>query len=150
MAKYLQANNLIQRLINEYLEHGKLIIAYDFDDTVCTYTKGNPEPTRERKSNVEICELIHALRPYADFIVWTCRSNETKNPNEDLPALDEAIRWLDEHNMPYDYINTDGKVNYGGRKIYANALLDDRAGLASIFDALHGFLNWVERSKDNG
>ena len=31
---YLNNNNCTQRLINEYKKYGKLIVAYDFDNTV--------------------------------------------------------------------------------------------------------------------
>lgn len=144
MAKYLDFETALQRLIREYKEHGKLIVAYDFDDTVCTYTLGNPEPTLERVANEEICQLLRDLRPYAEFIVWTCRSMTHQEKGEPDVALALAVRWLDNHNVPRDYVNTDGPVTYGSRKIYSNILLDDRAGLETAYNLLVAFLKWVK------
>ncbi len=145
-AKYLDFETALERLIEEYLEHGKIIVAYDFDDTVCTYTKGNPEPTHLRKANEEICQLLRDLREYATFIVWTCRSDNEESQWGDVGSpLQAAKRWLNDHDVPYDLVNEDGKVAYGGRKIYANIFLDDRAGLATSYEMLKEFLRRVKK-----
>lgn len=144
MNKYLDFETSLQRLKREYLEHGKLIVAYDFDDTVCTYTLGNPEPTLERVANEEICQLLRELRPYAVYILWTNRSMEHKEEDEPDVALKLAMQWLDNHDLEYDYVNEDGPVTYGGRKIYANIFLDDRAGLETAYKLLLAFLKWVK------
>lgn len=148
-AKYLNFNTSLQRLLDEYYQHGRLIVAYDFDDTVCTYTHGNPEPTLEREPNEEICQLIRDLRPYATFIVWTCRSNDLEHSEEPGPltALQRATLWLDQHEMPYDHINDDAAIAYGGRKIYANIFLDDRAGLITSYELLTKFIELVQRGQ---
>lgn len=147
MNKYLDFEKAMQRLMDEYKEHGKIIVAYDFDDTVCTYTKGNPEPTYLRKANEEICQLLRDLRDYATFIVWTCRSDNEESQWGDVGSpLEAAKKWLDEHEVPYDFVNEDGHVKYGGRKIYANIFLDDRAGLATSYEILKEFLKRAEKA----
>lgn len=148
MNKYLDFETTLQRLKREYQEHGQIIVAYDFDDTVCTYTPDNPEPTLERVANEEICQLIRDLRPYSKFIVWTCRSMTHQEPKEPDVALTLAIQWLDNHEVPYDFVNEDGPVVYGSRKIYANILLDDRAGLETAYKLLVAFLKWVKAEEN--
>jgi len=150
MGKYLNFETALERLLREYEEHGCIVVAYDFDDTVCTYTPGNPEPTLERRANEEICQLLRELRPYAKFVVWTCRSTD---PNVWEPgsgsrsALELALQWLRNHNVPFDHVNEDTVVSYGSRKIYANIFLDDRAGLSATFLMLKMFLQVVKNMK---
>jgi hypothetical protein len=36
---YLNVENSLSRLWNEYKEHGSLVVAYDFDDTFHDYNK---------------------------------------------------------------------------------------------------------------
>lgn len=143
MSKFLNNSTAVYRLIEEYTKHGHIIVAFDFDNTVCTYNPRNPEPTAERPANEQICELIRRLRPYAQLIVWTCRADNKEGNFEPL-ALTEALNWLKAHDVPYDLVNEDGKVSYGGSKIYYNILLDDRSGLPASFEALVCFLNYVE------
>jgi hypothetical protein len=122
MDYYLQDLNVINRLVDEWEKYGKLVIAYDFDNTVYDFhNKGYKFD--------KVIELLRECREYgAYFIVFTAS----------LPSRYEFIRnYLDENNIPYDSINEDyHETSYMGRKIYYNILLDDRAGLSSAYQNL--------------
>lgn len=135
MDKYLSTDAQLERLKNEYIEHGRLIVAFDFDDTVCTYNKANPEPTAERPENEKLCTLLRKLYSKCYLILWTCRSDD---------RLKEAIHWLHNHNVKYDSVNINPFVDFGGPKLYANILLDDRAGLTAAYEVMIRFLEWME------
>lgn len=116
---YLSDYRAIERLVNDYIKHGQLIIAYDYDNTVFDY--------HEKGYRFEkIIELLRECKPYAKFIVYT-HSNDDRH--------DEIRAYLDENDIPYDTIN-EGIVWVNGKeegKIFYSHLLDDRAGLRSAY-----------------
>lgn len=151
MSNYLDSldnNSLLERLIKEYLIHGRLLVGFDFDDTVCLYDKVCPEPTALRPELKPVCELIRELRPYALLTLWTARSESHTHPYDEYDTLTEAKNWLKAHNIPYDNVNDDGPAGIGSRKVYFNILLDDRAGLPSAYETLQKFLKWVKGVQD--
>lgn len=120
--EFLNLENSYNRLKKEYMEHGKLIIAYDFDSTVFDYhnTGSSYEMVRE---------LIRKWKNHAYFIVFTSSESD---------RFDEIRKILDELNLPYDGINEDAPfIPFKGRKVYYNILLDDRAGLAQTYGELN-------------
>lgn len=120
--EFLNLENSYNRLKKEYMEHGKLIIAYDFDSTVFDYhsTGSSYEMVRE---------LIRKWKNHAYFIVFTSSESD---------RFDEIRKILDELNLPYDSINEDAPfISFKGRKVYYNILLDDRAGLAQTYGELN-------------
>lgn len=120
--EFLNLENSYNRLKREYMEHGKLIIAYDFDSTVFDYhnTGSSYEMVRE---------LIRKWKNHAYFIVFTSSESD---------RFDEIRKILDELNLPYDSINEDAPfIPFKGRKVYYNILLDDRAGLAQTYGELN-------------
>ncbi|MCL1857096.1 MAG: hypothetical protein FWF84_05610 [Kiritimatiellaeota bacterium] len=124
--------NVYQRLENEYKKHGKLVILFDFDDTVHdTYHRGEDKFSQVR-------ELLRRWRPYATLIVHTVA------PESKYPYIEE---YLSSRSIPYDGINTDADVNLGTRKIYANATLDDRCGLATMYHVLKELVERIERGE---
>lgn len=120
--EFLNLENSYNRLKKEYMEHGKLIIAYDFDSTVFDYhnTGSSYEMVRE---------LIRKWKNHAYFIVFTSSESD---------RFDEIRKILDELNLLYDSINEDAPfIPFKGRKVYYNILLDDRAGLAQTYGELN-------------
>ena len=108
----LQENFLYENLVNAYMEHDRLIIAYDIDDTVRPYKSKCCEDVKEL---IRIAKEI--LNPY--FIVFTANPHYEKN-----------IQFLNEENLPYDAINENIPEigRYGdGLKIYYNLFFDDKA-----------------------
>ena len=119
--EYLDKEKSYQRLKREFLEHGKLIIAYDFDSTVFDYHNTG-------YSYEMVRELIRKWKDYAYFIVFTSSEED---------RFDEIATNLKALNIPYDSINDDAPfIPFKGRKVYYNILLDDRAGLSQTYEEL--------------
>ncbi len=119
---YADDKNCIDRLVNEWKAFGKIIIDYDFDNTVFDYhNKG----LRFEKVP-DLLRQAWAIGAYC--YCFTCDS-ENRHP--------QILEFLRNHNIPCDGINVDQRVvTYGGIKPYYNILLDDRAGLGSACDIL--------------
>lgn len=126
--EYLDKEKSYQRLKREFAEHGKLIIAYDLDNTVFDYHNENCSYEMVKK-------LIKKYKNYAYFIVFT-----SSNPDR----YDEIRKILDQENLPYDSINEDAPfIPFKGKKVYYNILLDDRAGLLQTYNELARLYNEV-------
>jgi hypothetical protein len=76
-------------------------------------------------------------------VIWTCRNDIYER---------EAKEWLDEHEVPYDYLNEGPPdCEWGQRKIFYDYLTDDRAGfsgdwLSERVIVLNKFMNWLDKS----
>ncbi len=122
MDYYLDESNSIQRLIQEWETHDKIIIAYDFDDTVYDFHKKG----RDYSNVINLLKKCEEIGAY--FIVFTCCGED---------QFDKIKNYLNEKQIPYDKINSNlDFVNFTGRKVYYNILLDDRAGLSSAYKCL--------------
>ena len=104
-----------------------MIIAIDFDGTICRnkYPEiGDPMPLAI-ESIKELKERGH------DLILWTCRQGD---------LLDDAVRWCEEHGIPFDLVNEHEPNNLkafdgvAGNKVFADIYIDDRN--------LGGFPGW--------
>ncbi len=107
----------IERLLKEWTQHGKIIIAVDYDDTISPWRFEDHEQYRKI-----INLLIECRRTGAYIVVFTaCKPDR----------YDDITSYCDKNHMPIDAINeTPLDLPYGNdRKIYANIFLDDRAGL---------------------
>lgn len=126
---YLDNQNAVNRLVKEWKEHGKIIIAYDFDNTVYDYHK-------EGHSYEQVISLLQECKEFGAYcVVFTAKADE---------EFPEMIQYLDENQIPYDAINDNVPVvSFNGRKIYYNILLDDRAGLKASYDILKETLHKV-------
>lgn len=125
MDKYLEPNSAYNRLWAEYQKHGSLIVACDFDDTLFDFhgTGGSYE---------QVKQLVRDLFDInCQIIIWT--------GNEDI---DFVYSYLESEEIPWHLINENMKI--GGkwvsgkdsRKLYANAYIDDRAGMEQVFNDL--------------
>ena len=117
---YLKNENVVNRLLDEYIKFGSLVIAFDFDDTVYDFhNKG-----RTYKNIIEILKKLKNINCY--LICWT--------GNEDLAFVE---KYLKENEIPFDTINENPSFyKSASKKIYANAYLDDRAGLLQTYNDL--------------
>jgi predicted HAD superfamily phosphohydrolase YqeG len=106
--------------MDEYNQYGSLVIAYDFDNTVYDFhQKGQ---TYEQV--ISLLKLLKAAGCY--LIVFTA--------NEDIRFV---TRYLLNNQIPFDSINENPPFfKSKAAKIYFNALLDDRAGLAQVYQEL--------------
>ena len=119
-------NFSLMRLIEQYKNNDKLIIAYDIDDTV--------RPYYSRSCN-DIQSLLRMAKEKlnAYFIVYTSNSN-----------IDEIKEYLTKWDIPYDTINENAPfVPFKTGKIFYNILLDDKAGLAKAASNLKDLIYLV-------
>lgn len=132
MDYYLDSYNVYARLLQEYHQHGRLIICIDFDDTIYDFHK---------KCNTydNVIQLLKRWQNFADIIVWTGNGEE---------QYEMIKQYCKEHGISIYGINCDSRVKVAGRKIYANVYLDDRAGLAETYDILMRLLNEIESGKE--
>jgi hypothetical protein len=117
---YLNPENSSNRLLEEYNKYGTLVVAYDFDDTIYDFHK------KGREYN-DVIKLLQDLKSINCFLIcWT--------GNEDAEMV---VSYLNENNIPFDAMNDNPPFHRSeSRKIYANAYLDDRAGLKQVYDEL--------------
>lgn len=127
---YLSKENVVERLLNEWKLYGKIIIAYDYDETVFDFHKNG-------RTYEDVCNLLRRCEKVgAYFIVFTCCGpDQYKEIREDLTSK----------NLPFDRINDNMDfIDFTGRKVFYNILLDDRAGLESAFEDLQTVVKIME------
>jgi len=120
---FFDMNKQVDVLLEQYHNFGKIIVAYDFDDTVYPY---------RGKSCHQVQQLLRDLRPYATLILLTARAHERREGIEEF---------LKNNDIPFDFINKDPRGNEitTGKLLY-NQLLDDKAGLRESYEILKDFL----------
>lgn len=109
---------LIERLRKQIKEHGKLIIAFDFDDTVfpLTYPIELLLPVHNA--------LLEARRQGHILVCYTANSDSEK-----------VTAYLHYNNLTPDYYNESPVASKG--KIYYNIFLDDKCGLQETLEILN-------------
>ena len=128
MDYYLQESRSYQRLEDEFKKYGKLIFCVDFDDTIYDYHK-------KGRTYDNVIQLLHRWESYSEVIIFT-GNNEDK-----YPMIEE---YLKENNIKYKGINCD---SFGGRKVYANVYIDDRAGLIQVYNELLTLIKKIENGE---
>lgn len=119
-----------ERLIEEWQQHGKIIIAVDFDDTISPW-KFNSDDDNSRYSKI-IDTLRIAKETGAYIVVFTaCNTDRHQNIKEYCSSKRLEIDAINETPIK--------SIPYGrnGSKIYANIFLDDRAGLNEALEILN-------------
>jgi len=135
MDYYLDDNNAVNRLVEEWRKYGKIIIGYDFDDTVFDFHQKG----RTYKNVMNLLRECKKLGAY--FIVFTCCGED---------EYDKIKNYLNENKLPYDKINENiDFVKFTGRKVYYNIMLDDRAGLSSAYKVLLKTIKIIKKEKEN-
>ena len=113
--------NTKKRFAEEYDKYPEFIVGVDFDNTI-QYLDGN--------ICQDIVELLQELSklPKIKLCLWSiCRNTSD---------LTKKLQFCKDHNIRIDYVN-ESPLKYGdNRKAFFNALLDDRAGLESIYKCL--------------
>lgn len=131
MDYYLNPVNCYQRLEDEFVKYGKLIIAVDFDDTIYDFH-------RLGRTYTNVINLLKRWDRYAQIIIFT------GNGVDKFPEIES---YCNRYGIPYDGINCDSAVKVNGRKMYANAYLDDRGGLPMVYDHLNILIEKIEKGE---
>ena len=116
-----------ERLFNEWMQHGKIVIAVDFDDTVSPWKLNSVEDIE--KSG--IFELLRNAKYTGAYLVAFTACKEDR--------FDEIRGFFRSKGLELDSINQNPiELPYGNHsKIYANIFLDDRAGLNEAMEILN-------------
>ncbi len=125
-----------QRLVNEWRQHGNLLIAVDYDSTISSWP--SIENTEDIERTIQLLQVAHQTG--AHIVVFTaCKSDRF-----------EAIqKHCEEKKIPISGINVSPvETMYGnGQKLYANIFLDDRAGLIQALDMLEEAMYIIRSEK---
>jgi hypothetical protein len=129
MDEYLVPNSSFLRLYDEYKKYGSLVIAYDFDNTIYDFhQKGS--------SYFQVMELLRELKRMNCICICFTANQDVKFVKNYCNA------W----NIPLDKLNENPDFfKSESRKIYFNALLDDRAGLDSVYRDLSLLVNLIKK-----
>jgi hypothetical protein len=130
---YLSRSTATKRLIKEYLQYGVLYIGVDFDNTIY-------DCHRKGCTHEQVIKLVRDLHEIGCIIVlWTCHQD-----------LNNVKNYLQEKDIQYEGINTDGHyLGWPSRKPFFSAILDDRAGLDSVFESLTEVVRIGKQNKIN-
>lgn len=120
--RYLDDQQCIDRLLNEWEKHGSLIVALDYDNTVFDFhEKGDAYD-----HVIALIRKVHKMG--CKVVIFTC-SNESRFP--------EIEKYLKDNDIPFDAINQNVVLTpYEARKIYYSIFLCDRAGLSASYRIL--------------
>lgn len=126
---YLDTQNSTNRLLQEYDRYKTIAVAFDFDDTVYDFHK-------KGRTYGQVIELLRELKSINCYLI--CWTGQT-----DLPFVES---YLKENNIPFDSINENPPFYQStSRKIYANAYLDDRAGLKQSYYELLALVKLIKK-----
>jgi thiol-disulfide isomerase/thioredoxin len=130
-----ESNPYLDRLVKEWTEHGKIIIAVDFDDTI------SPWKMTDFDFSKVIDILIKAKQTGAYIVIFSACSPE---------RFDEIRNYCSSKGLEIDSINENPiPLPYGQhRKIYANIFIDDRAGLNESLNILEFAMYKIRGSKE--
>jgi hypothetical protein len=114
----------LERLVSEWKQHGKIIIAVDFDDTISPWKM---EAVSDFENVIFVLKEAHYTGAY--IVIFTaCNADR----------FDDIRAYCKEKHLPVDAINQNPiDLPYGNhKKIYANIFIDDRAGLNESLEIL--------------
>lgn len=121
--------NCITRLKKELGEYGKLVVGFDFDNTIFdTHARGG-----------DYSNVINLLRRCKDLGFDLCLY--TAELREDW--LDWKLKFCELQGIRPDYVNESPLIP-GTKKPFFSILLDDRAGLESAFWTLKHVVEYAE------
>ena len=128
-------NKYIDRLYNEWKQHGKIIISVDYDDTIFPWGLGNKE---DIDRTIKLVQIAHETGAY--IVIFTASAPER---HEEIQKHCESIR------LPIDSINVNPiELPYGKNgKIYYNINLCDRSGLTQALDILESAMYKIRGEK---
>ena len=130
-------NKYIERLVKEWREHGKIILAVDYDSTLFPYS------TIDNKEDIDrTIRLVRLARETGAYITIFTASNPER--------YEEIHRYCDSIGIEFDAINKNPiNLPYGNQgKIFYNINLCDRSGLRESLDTLEQAM-FIIRSEQN-
>lgn len=127
MNNYLNDRKAIDRLKKEYLEHKKLIIGFDFDNTIFDY----------HKEGLDLQPVIDLLKKCSDLGFTMCLHSLSLEKGKGIRKAWHCGEIL---KMRVDFINESpvlqNQDTEWNKKPFYSILLDDRAGLSASYNIL--------------
>lgn len=124
--------NLLDKLKAVHEQYGKIIVAFDFDDTLFPYGMYGDEAT--------ISDVQHLARRCfmtgQTVMLFTCREGH---------LLDSALFYCEQNGMFFEHVNENPLATFTSRKPFFNILIDDKAGIKEASKILEEYLDWVEQ-----
>lgn len=128
---YMGNRRCVNRLKKEYQEHGKLIIGFDFDNTIFDY----------HEEGIELQPVIDLLKRCSNLGFTMCLFTVPDR-------LEFKEKFTNDLGIKCHFINEspimDVRHNNYDSKPYFNILLDDRAGLSASYNILLTTLKELE------
>ena len=120
---YLDNNLCVDRLVENWKLHGKIIIAFDFDNTIYDYYGKNYAYSK-------VVQLLQECKNMGCILILCTCCDESK--------FEFMRNECEKVGISIDYINESPPyIPFTGNKVYYNILLDDRAGLRSAYEILY-------------
>lgn len=124
----------IEQLKQDYQKYGRIIVAYDFDDTI--------QPSQINYSCDSVVKLLQLCSEFNDIemICYTARTS-----TNDIIVVKETLKSL---GIKFNAINDDcprikREIEHThASKVMFSVFLDNRAGLKQAYDVLVGFMEW--------
>jgi len=137
--KHPESVKYLNRLINEWRQHGKIIIGIDFDGTISPYhTLENEDDIKRVISILKIAREIGAY----NVIFTACNPDRFEYIQDYCDSIGLIIDSINQNPIDIPY----GKNG----KIYANIFIDDRAGLNEALNILEMAMYTIRGSKNGG
>jgi len=128
MDYYLNPDNEYQRLEDEYLKYGRLIICVDYDDTLFDFHKLG-------RTYDNMIDLLKRWNDFSDIII------NTGNGEDQYESIKQYCK---EHGLAIYGVNCESRIKVSGPKIFASVYLDDRGGLAQTYNMLLKLIDKIE------
>jgi hypothetical protein len=130
---FAETEACVERLYAEYLQHKKLIVAVDFDDTLFDFHKRGSRYER-------VLELLRRCAEHKFYVMLFTAAHPTSHGWMLGYLRDELIEpvAINENPIPLPF------GHHG--KPYYNILLDDRAGLGQACEILEAVLERIDKS----
>lgn len=129
---YVKCGPCVERLKREYDKYGKLIIGFDFDDTLYDYhNRGHKFPLATG--------LLQRASKLGQILVCYTGTTNLGLVQRTLDELKIEFRW----ESPISF-GSPGKLYF---KPYFNILLDDRAGLPAAMQILNEVIGYIEEKQ---
>lgn len=130
---YIQNNIYIERLVIEWMVHGKIIVSVDYDSTISPYR------SIDNIEDINRCiNLVKEAKEVGAYITIFTAS--------DIDRFMDISAYCKSKGITIDSINkTPIDVEFGNfSKIYANIYLDDRAGFIEAMNILEAAMHMVK------
>lgn len=122
-------NKYENRLLQEWKQHGKIIVGVDFDDTISPWKFQTEEDLEQLDKTIQILKVAHETGAF--IVIFTaCKEDRYQFIRDYCAGKRLHIDAINK--TPFDIPGGYGQTG----KIYANIFLDDRAGLLESLEML--------------